>query len=282
MAVKVAVAQMDCVPADKAANLARAEHFVAAAAVQGANFVILPEMIVTGVFVADRFYELAEPIPGPATDQLCKLAARYGVYVVAGMIERDGEAMYNVSVLASPGGELTGRYRKVHQFSSEKEWFSAGDQAAIYDTRFGRVALTICYDLVFPEYIRSLVLQGAELILNSTNWITDGWQTGMGWSGEVASRLAATRALENGVHLAMANRVGVEAGWKSLGHSCICAPSGGFLARIQEGEGVAAATVELDSPEWEKWRSTATYLPDRRVALYEDLQQAAGESRRFW
>jgi predicted amidohydrolase len=274
MAISVAVAQMDCVPADKAANLARAEHFIAAAAVQGAHFVILPEMILTGVFVVDRFPELAETIPGPATDRLCALAARYGLYVVAGMIEKDGSQMYNVSVLASPEGELVGCYRKVHQFSSEKEWFSAGDQAAVYDTRFGRVALTICYDLVFPEYIRSLVLQGAELILNSTNWITDDWQASKGWSGEVASRLAATRALENTVHVAMANRVGVEAGWKSLGHSCICAPSGGFLARIQAGEGVAAATVELDSPEWDKWRSIATYLPDRRLDLYARLQAA--------
>ena len=282
MNAKIAVAQMDCVPGNKVANLARAERFVAAAAAQGASFVILPEMIITGVFVVDRFGELAEPIPGPATDRLCQLAAHYGVYLVAGMIEKDGQALYNVSVLASPEGELVGRYRKVHQFSSEKEWFSAGDQAAIYDTRFGRVALTICYDLVFPEYIRSLVLQGAELILNSTNWITDDWQTSKGWSGEVASRLAATRALENGVHLAMANRVGVEEGWKSLGHSCICAPSGGFLACIQDGEGVAAATVELDSPEWDRWRSIATYLPDRRLPLYEDLQQMAGEGRRFW
>ncbi len=282
MDVKIAVAQMDCVPGDKAANLTRAEHFVAAAAVQGANFVVLPEMIVTGVFVVDRFNELAEPIPGPATDRLCALAARYGLYVVAGMIERDGDALYNVSILASPEGQLAGRYRKVHQFSSEKEWFSAGDEAAIYDTEFGRVALTICYDLVFPEYIRSLVLRGAELVLNSTNWITDAWQTGKGWSGEVVSHLAATRALENTIHVAMANRVGVEEGWKSLGHSCICAPSGGFLARIEEGEGIASTTIELDSPEWKKWRTIATYLPDRRLDLYDHLQQEAEESQRFW
>ncbi|MER3513010.1 MAG: hypothetical protein C4310_00180, partial [Chloroflexota bacterium] len=148
------------------------------------------------------------------------------------------------------------------------------------DTEFGRVALTICYDLVFPEYIRSLVLQGAQLILNSTDWITDAWQTSKGWGGEVVSHLAATRALENTVHVAMADRVGVEAGWKSLGHPCICAPSGSFLARIEEGEGVAIATVELDSLEWEKWRSIATYLPDRRTDFYAALQREAAEKTR--
>lgn len=141
----------------------------------------------------------------------------------------------------------------------------------------GRVALTICYDLVFPEYIRGLVLQGAQLILNSTDWITDPWQTGKGWSGEVVSHLAATRALENGVHVAMADRAGVEEGWTSLGHSCVCAPSGGFLARIESGEGLVTATVELEHPDWDKWRQIATYLPDRRTDFYASLQpEAAG------
>jgi predicted amidohydrolase len=199
------------------------------------------------------------------------------------MIERgSGGRLYNTLVMLAPSGELAGSYRKCHMFSVERNFFTPGDKGAVYDTDFGRIALTVCYDLVFPEYIRSLVLQGAELILNGTDWITDEWQTGKGWSGEVASRLAATRALENTVHVAMANRVGVEAGWKSLGHSCVCAPSGAFLARIEEGEGIATATVELDSPEWEKWRSIATYLPDRRLDLYERLQQEADPARRFW
>jgi predicted amidohydrolase len=148
----------------------------------------------------------------------------------------------------------------------------------VIDTDFGRVALTICYDLVFPEYIRSLVLRGAQLILNSTDWITNEWQTGKGWGGEVVSHLAATRALENTIHVAMADRTGIEEGWKSIGHSCVCAPSGGFLARIEDGEGMAVGAVELDSPEWETWRSVATYLPDRRADLYERILQteAAG------
>jgi predicted amidohydrolase len=159
-------------------------------------------------------------------------------------------------------------------FSVERNFFTPGDAGVVVDTEFGRVGLTVCYDLVFPEYIRGLVLQGARLILNGTDWITDDWQTGMGWSGKVASQMAATRALENGIHLAMADRTGMEAGWRSLGHSCICAPSGAFLARIEDGEGIATATVQLESDEWDKWREIATYLPDRRVDLYQRL---AGE-----
>ncbi len=279
MDAKIAVVQLDCVLGDLEANLQKIERYVATAGAQGASFVVIPELGTTGYFVSDRLDEFAETVPGPTTERLGAMARAHNTYVVCGMIERDGDGrFYNASVMLSPQGKLVGSYRKVHMFSVEKQFFTPGDQAAVFDTEFGRVALTICYDLVFPEYIRSLVLQGAELILNSTNWITDDWQTGKGWGGEVVSHLAATRALENTIHVAMADRVGVEEGWKSLGHSCVCAPSGGFLARIEEGEGIATAAVSLDSPEWEKWRSLATYLPDRRVDLYARLQQeAAGD-----
>jgi predicted amidohydrolase len=261
---------------DVEANLAKIERFVATAGAQGANFVIVPELGTTGYFVGDRLEALAEPVPGPTTGRLGEMARANNTYLLCGMIERGpGGRLYNALVMLSPAGDVAGSYRKCHMFSVEKQFFTPGDASAVYDTEFGRVALTVCYDLVFPEYIRSLVLQGAELILNGTDWITDAWQTGKGWGGEVVSHLAATRALENTVHVAMANRVGVEAGWKSLGHSCICAPSGSFLARIEEGEGIASATVELDSPEWAKWRSIATYLPDRRLDLYARLTAEA-------
>jgi predicted amidohydrolase len=274
MQVKIGVVQLDCVLGDLDANLNKIERFCAVAAADKVNFCVVPELGTTGYFVGERLDELAEEIPGPTTERLGAIARRHNLYLVSGMIERaDDGRLYNASVMLTPQGQLAGQYRKCHLFSAEKEFFANGDRAAVYDTEFGRVALTICYDLIFPEYIRSLVLQGAQLILNSTDWITDAWQTGKGWGGQVVSHLAATRALENVVHVAMADRVGVEAGWKSLGHSCICAPSGGFVARLEEGEGIAIGTVELDSPEWDKWRTLATYLPDRRVDLYARIER---------
>lgn len=279
MDVKISVIQLDCVVGDVNANLEKISHFVDLAGAQGANFVVFPELGTTGYFVGERLQELAEPVPGPTTERLGEMAKRNNLYLLGGMIEKgDGGALYNALVMLSPKGELVAGYRKCHMFSVEKQFFTPGDDGVVVDTEFGRVGLTICYDLVFPEYVRSLVLQGAKLILNGTDWITDDWQTGMGWSGEVASRMAATRALENGIHLAMANRTGVEEGWRSLGHSCICAPSGALLARIQEGEGMATAVVQLEAEKWDKWREIATYLPDRRVDLYERIQsKLAGE-----
>jgi predicted amidohydrolase len=274
MDARIAVVQLDCVVGNVQANLTKIQHYVAAAAAQGSNFVVVPEAATTGYFLGERLSELAESIPGPTTEMLGAFARAGNTYVVCGMLERakDGK-LFNSSVLLSPSGKLVGSYRKCHMFSVEKRLFTCGDQACLLDTEFGRVALTICYDLVFPEYIRSLVLKGAQLIFNSTDWITDPWQTSMGWSGEVVSHLAATRALENTVHVAMADRAGMEEGWRSLGHSCVCAPSGGFLARIEQGEGLAIGTASLGSPEWEKWRGIATYLPDRRLELYALLQQ---------
>lgn len=268
MSFKLAVVQMDCVLGDVAANLARADSLVAAAAAQGATVAVLPELATTGYFVGDRLGALAESIPGPTTDELGRIAARHRCYVVAGMIEQGKDCFYNSAALLAPDGSLRGAYRKIHLFSAEREAFTPGTEPALFDICGTRVALTICYDLIFPEYIRRLVLEGAQVILNSTDWITNDWQRGLGWGGNVVSGLVATRALENTVHVAMADRVGVEEGWQSLGHSCIAAPSGGFLAQIGEGEGVAVASLDLDHPDWEQWRTIATYLDDRRPDIY--------------
>jgi predicted amidohydrolase len=122
---------------------------------------------------------------------------------------------------------------------------------------------------MFPGYIRRLVDLGAELVINSTNWITDRWQRDVwGWSGSVVQGLAATRALENGVWLAMADCVGRENDFDSLGHSCIAAPSGRLIASLAEGEGVAVGDIALASPDLDRWRSIATYRQDRRDELY--------------
>lgn len=274
MSVRVTVAQMTSETGNVEANLDRAIHFVTAAAGQGARVVVLPEMVLTGSVRGIAVRQTAEPVPGPTSERLGQLARAHGVYLATGMLEEAGDDIYNVSVLHAPNGELMGVYRKWHLFATEKGAVRSGNQPAIFDTTFGRIALTICYDLVFPEFIRGLALQRVQLILNSTNWIADEWQTGLGWSGQVTSRLAATRALENGIHIAMANRTGwIDDNWRSLGHSCICMPSGRFLARIEEGEGLATADLDLQSEVWEKWREVATYLPDRRVDLYRRLER---------
>lgn len=269
MASRVAVAQMDCTLGDVDANLRKIRKLTKDAVDQGAGLVIFPELCTTGYFVADKLSQLAEPVPGPTTDTLVQIAKDHDAWLVVGMAEAgDDGKHYNVSVLVSPGG-LVGCYRKVHLFDSEKAAYALGDQQALFDTPFGKVALTICYDLLFPEYIRSLVLAGADLVINSTNWITDDFQRDVwGWNGKNTLALAATRALENTVHVAMAARVGQELHFTSVGHSCVARPSGDVSALITTEEGVAVADVVTKSADLDRWRSIATYLKDRRTDLY--------------
>lgn len=272
MDARVAVVQMDCVLGDVAANLAHIDDLVArVAGDQGAELVILPECATTGYFVGDRVHELATPADGPVTERLARLADGRGVHLAVGVIESAGADAYDCLALFGPGPGLLAMYRKVHLFAGERSMFRAGDTPCLVDTPLGRLGLTVCYDLMFPEYVRGLVLEGAELIVNGTNWITDPWQVGMGWTGESVRALARTRALENGVHVAMAARVGEEAGFTSVGHSTIASPSGDVLAGLGGEEATCVARVVDPTPDLDRWRSYATYLADRRPDLYATM-----------
>jgi 5-aminopentanamidase len=102
--------------------------------------------------------------------------------------------------LFTPDGDYC-VYRKTHLFGAERAIFTPGDKPVVVDSALGRLGLTVCYDLIFPECIRSLMLSGAQTVLNATDWIKDAWQSAMGWSGDTVSSLVRIRALEIGVHV---------------------------------------------------------------------------------
>lgn len=201
--------------------------------------------------------------------RLAETARRHRLHLAIGLVLAEGGRFYDAQALSSPGGDVLGIYRKVHLFAAERQWYAAGDAPLVVDTALGRIGMTICYDLIFPDYIRRLVDLGADTVINSTDWIADDYQTTVwGWGGRTTQGLAATRALENVTFVAMANRVGREAGFRSLGWSAIASPSGQVLAGLQEDEGIAVAPIALDSPDLARWRAIATYRADRRPALY--------------
>ena len=195
-------------------------------------------------------------------------ARNRGIHLVVGMIERADGKYYDDAVLFTPEGDYH-VYRKTHLFGPERAIFTPGDQPVVVDTALGRLGLTVCYDLMFPEFIRSLVLNGAQVVLNATDWITDTWQSSMGWSGDTVASLVRIRALENGVHVAMADRAGVEAGWRSLGGSTVASPTGRVLATLGADEGIARRRSTLRAPISPAGRKLATYVQDRRPELYE-------------
>jgi hypothetical protein len=134
------------------------------AAAQNADFVVLPETLTfygTGL----RMGQCAESIPGPSTEYFGSLAKKHNLYIVAGLVERDGHLIYNVAALINPDGQVAGKYRKVCLPRSEIEaGIQPGAEYPVFETRFGRVGMMVCYDGFFPEVARELSNRGAEVI----------------------------------------------------------------------------------------------------------------------
>src|SRR5262249_46066409 len=166
------------------------QHFpnlIDEAARQQADIVCLPEGI-TVVGLSKKYSDVAEPIPGSATEFLGECAAKHRVYVVAGLYERAGQALYNTSVLIGRDGKLAGKYRKVCLPREEIDGgLTPGKEYPVFDTDFGRVGMMICWDVSYPEVARELAAQGAEVILMPI------------WGGNEI--LAQARAIENQLYL---------------------------------------------------------------------------------
>lgn len=266
MKTRIALLQINSVPGDKRANLDKIESMIANSVDEETGLYLFCETGTTGYTVDAR--KVAETIPGMTTDRLTDIAKRYGVYIAGGMIEKGPAKPFNSCVVVSPRG-VVGSYRKVHLFADENESFAPGDAPLIIDTPVGRVGVTICFDLMFPEYIRGLVLEGAQIILNSTFWFSVPATEPWGWSHNQTTALAMTRALENNVFVAMACRTGDEGAFHGFGHSCIVGPSGKLLAAAGTEECVVKADLRLE--DITDFSRMVRYLESRRPQVYRDM-----------
>lgn len=223
--MKLAGVQMDVVFGDVAANLARMRARFREAVSNGASLVIFPECAATGYCFKDVAEALphAQSIPGPATDEVAGWCRESGARVVFGMLERDGDRLFNAAVQVGPRG-VEGSYRKVHlPFLGIDMHTAYGDRPfAAQGAGELRTGLLICYDAAFPEAARALALDGADLVCLPTNWPPGGEL--------VAEHVINARALENGIYFAAVDRVGTERGFTFIGHSKIADPSGRTLA----------------------------------------------------
>lgn len=223
--VRVAGVQMAPVLADSAANLARCLERLRAAAEAGADLAVFPEAALSGYVYCslEEAMPVAEPIPGPSTDAIAEACKGLGVHAVVGLIEKDGDDYYNASALMGPSG-LIGKYRKLHLPHLGIDRFVRPGNLAptVHDTPLGRIGLSICYDLDFPEYARVLALMGAQLIVTITNWPDD--------IEFIPDHIVQTRARENMVNHVAVNRAGVERGVTFIGRSKFADCWGGTLA----------------------------------------------------
>ncbi|MDH2415153.1 nitrilase-related carbon-nitrogen hydrolase [Nocardioides sp. CER19] len=226
----VAAVQLAPEMGDVPGNRQRALDAVGAAAHAGAQVVVLPELATTGYCFrnADEARALAEPLDGPTIAALHESAAEHDVVVAAGLavLEADG-TLRNSAVLVDADGLRT-TYHKVHLWAREPEFFTPGDAPpTVVDTRHGRLGLLVCYDLEFPEWVRRLALDGAELVCAPVNWPDPGRPAGERPLEVVTAQVAAAT---NRVFLAVADRVGEERGTSWVGGSVIAGPEGYPLA----------------------------------------------------
>lgn len=270
----IGLAQVAATPYAVEDNRHRAADAIATAFAQGANLVVVPEMMVPGYLLdRERLLAVAEPVPGPTTEEWGELAAQGSGYIVGGLCERDGDLLFNSAVVAGPDGKLIGHYRKTHLFGAEKQVFAPGDLGfPLVTTEFGTIGLCVCYDLRFVEVVRLMALQGAELICVPTAWIV-GFDE-VRWDSEGMSpqgRATEVQANLSQVYIAAASQVGSHSGFEFLGSSILIDPRGSRVLGPLPGkeEEIAVASIDLDEVHRAQTRSElVTPRADRRTDVY--------------
>jgi N-carbamoylputrescine amidase len=207
-------------------------------------------------------------VPGPITEAFAKRAAELGVVVVLNLFERDGDETYDCSPVIDADGALLGRTRMVHITDyacfHEQGYYAPGDTGApVYETRAGKVGVAICYDRHYPEYMRALALEGAELVVVPQAGALDEWPEGL---FEAEMRVAA---FQNGYFAALCNRVGKEGLLEFAGESFVCDPGGRVVARAPAAE-ESILIAETDLADVGRSHARTLFLRDRRPELYAD------------
>lgn len=270
--VKIAAVQMEPEIMRKRENLEKISLQIKRAAQNGAQLIVFPECALTGYVYNSREEAMPymESVPGPATAEIVACCRQHGVYVIAGLLEIEGERCFNTAILAGPSG-LLGKYRKNHlPFLGIDRFLDPGDNAiTVFKTEICNIGIQICYDCNFPEGARVQMLLGADILALPTNW-PEG-------RGKVPRYIVAARAYENSLHVVAADRTGMERGTKFIGQSRIVSARGDILAEAgSENEEIIYAEVSPSEARekhivFKKGEFEIDLLRDRRPELYSEL-----------
>jgi N-carbamoylputrescine amidase len=280
--VKVGLVQMSC-SYSKEENLKKAMAKTREAAAKGAQIVCLQELFTSLYFCDIEDYEnfkLAEPVPGPSTDALAKLAGELGVVIIASLFEKRAQGLYhNTTAVIDADGTYLGKYRKMHIPDDpayyEKFYFTPGDLGyKVFITKFATLGVLICWDQWYPEAARITSLMGAEILFYPTaiGWATsqddetnteqyNAWQT-----------IQRSHAVANGVHVVSVNRVGFEqdGAMKFWGGSFVANPMGSVMYQASH-ENEEVIVKELDLARTDATRTHWPFMRDRRIDSYQPI-----------
>jgi N-carbamoylputrescine amidase len=285
----VGLVQMKCTR-NKEENLTRATEKIREAAKRGAQVISLHELFAGEYFCRTEdaaLFDLAEPVPGPTTERLAKVAKELKVALVVSVFERRAAGVYhNTCAVMDADGSYLGKYRKMHipddPLYYEKFYFTPGDLGFLnFDTKFARVGVQICWDQWYPEGSRLTAMKGAQVIF---------YPTSIGWhpheKGEVGAAqldswktIQRAHAVANGIYVAVVNRVGYEGkpekgdgGLEFWGNSFVADPSGQVIAEAaQDKEEILV--VECDPAKSEDTRRNWPFFRDRRIDAFGGLLQ---------
>lgn len=267
--MKIALVQQRA-STDRAENLARGLKNFDEAATSGARLVCFAELAFEPFYpqrpAAGDVRNRAETIPGPVTEAFAERARRHGVVAVLNLFERDANGTFDSSPVIDADGRLLGVTRMLHITDypcfHEQGYYTPGNRGIpVYNTRIGRIGVSICYDRHYPEVMRALALEGADLVVVPQAGSVSEWPEGL-YEGEM--RVAA---FQNGYFVALCNRVGKEECLEFAGESFVCAPDGTVVARAGSGtDEILYADVDLSACSGSHARRL--FLRDRRPELY--------------
>lgn len=263
------------------ANLSYTIDKIREASAAGARIICTQELFTSPYFCRTQdpeLFDLAEPVPGPTTDVLAAVAGELGVVIIGSLFERRASGVYhNTAAVIDADGSYLGKYRKMHipqdPGFEEKYYFTPGDLGyQVWDTRFGKISVLICWDQWYPEAARLAALAGAEILF---------YPTAIGWLAEEKAQLGAAQhtawetvqrghAVANGCYVAAVNRTGTEGGTEFWGQSFVSDFYGQVLERAPvDAEALVLADCDLNALE--DMRRNWPFFRDRRIDSFDGL-----------
>ncbi|MEY3348333.1 MAG: hypothetical protein RLY46_372 [Bacteroidota bacterium] len=279
---KVGLVQMSC-SADAKANMDKAIKGIREAAGKGANVICLQELFTSLYFCDVEDYEnfkLAEAIPGASTDELSEVAKELGVVIIASLFEKRTQGIYhNTTAVLDADGTYLGKYRKMHIPDDpayyEKFYFTPGDLGyKVFQTKFAKIGVLICWDQWYPEAARLTSLMGAEVLFYPTaiGWSTAQDQATNDEQFNAWQTIQRSHAVANGVHVVSVNRVGLEqnGAMKFWGGSFVSNPFGRLLSQASHDQ-EEVMVVEIDTQNTDSYRTHWPFMRDRRIDSYGEI-----------